>query len=112
MDLGARIKEVRLVLGHTQKNMANVISVTIQSWQAYEAGRTILGGKILTRLANLGINVNWLLTGFGGMMWSISTDPDIVFLEKEAHDDLTNTIQRQADEIEALELRIKRLLEN
>jgi hypothetical protein len=37
--------------------------------------------------------------------------PDMILLERSAHDALHKTIARQNEEIDALELRIKRLME-
>lgn len=65
MSLAVRLKKVREELRYTQKEMAKAVSVSVQMWQAYEAGRSVPGGNVLESLARLGFNVNWLLTGEG-----------------------------------------------
>jgi transcriptional regulator with XRE-family HTH domain len=67
MSLADRLKQIRNSLGYTQKDAAKSVSVSVQMWQAYEAGRSVPGGNVLEALARLGFNVNWLLTGLGHM---------------------------------------------
>lgn len=67
MTLAERLKHAREHLGYTQKEMANAVSVILQTWQVYEAGKSVPGGKVFESLARLGFNVNWLLTGEGMM---------------------------------------------
>ena len=65
--LTQRIRLIRAQLGYTQKAMAERVSVKYRSWQDYENGKSIPGGKVLGDIAVLGININWLLTGTGAM---------------------------------------------
>lgn len=67
MDLAERLKEIRGVVRYTQKQMGAALSVTVQMYQAYEAGKNVPGGNVLKGLAGIGFNVNWLLTGKGEM---------------------------------------------
>jgi transcriptional regulator with XRE-family HTH domain len=67
MSLAERLKQVRESLGYTQKEMAKAVSVILQTWQVYEAGKSVPGGNVLESLARLGFNVNWILTGEGEM---------------------------------------------
>lgn len=67
MNLGERLKTARESLGYTQKEMAIAINTNPQTWQVYETGKSIPGGKVLEALALMGFNVNWLLTGKGKM---------------------------------------------
>ena len=65
--LARRLKLVRHTLGYTQSEMAEKIKVKYRSWQDYENGKNVPGGKALSGIALLGINTNWLLTGHGVM---------------------------------------------
>ncbi|HEY6872918.1 MAG TPA: helix-turn-helix transcriptional regulator [Geobacteraceae bacterium] len=65
MNLAERLKWARESRGYTQKEMAKDASVTLQTWQVYEAGKSVPGGNVLEALARMGFNVNWLLTGVG-----------------------------------------------
>lgn len=67
MILLERLKKVREALGKTQKDMASLIDVSLPSWQGYEAGTSVPGGKVFEALVNLGFNGTWLLTGEGEM---------------------------------------------
>lgn len=68
MNLAERLKQVREKLGYTQKEMAKAVSVILQTWQVYEAGKSVPGGNVFEALARMGFNVNWILTGEGEMM--------------------------------------------
>lgn len=65
MTLADRLKQARGSLQLSQKEMGKKVSVSLQMWQAYEAGKSVPGGNVLEALARLGFNVNWVLTGVG-----------------------------------------------
>lgn len=67
MSLAERLKQIRERLKKTQKEMAADVSVSVQMWQTYEAGKSVPGGNVLEALARMGFNVNWILTGEGVM---------------------------------------------
>jgi len=67
--LGSRFKEVRKKLGHSATRMAEAVGLgSRKSWENYEKGNHVPNGIILTRLAELGIDATWLLTGDGSMI--------------------------------------------
>lgn len=70
MGLAERIKIVRESLGMSQTAIAKAADSSLPSWQGYEAGKNVPGGKVLEALAHLGFNVNWILTGEGQMRFS------------------------------------------
>jgi len=51
----------------TQVKFAKALGTTPQSWQVYEYGTSIPGGKVLESLSRMGFDVNWILTGEGEM---------------------------------------------
>jgi transcriptional regulator with XRE-family HTH domain len=53
--------------GLSQTDMASRVGVTRNTWQRYEKGE-LPNGETLLRVAELGGNVQWLLTGHGTMM--------------------------------------------
>lgn len=61
--LAQRLKTVREEFGYTQQQMASAVGAKHRSWQDYESGRSIPGGRVLGGLAELGVDVYWLLTG-------------------------------------------------
>lgn len=68
MDFTERLKSIRSFLGKTQKEMAETLGISLGSLQAYEAGSSYPGGRVLEGLARLGINVNWVLLEEGEMI--------------------------------------------
>jgi transcriptional regulator with XRE-family HTH domain len=68
MEIADRLKSIRSFLGKTQKEMAATLGVSLGSWQAYEAGSSYPGGRVLEELARLGVNSNWVLLEEGEMM--------------------------------------------
>jgi len=65
MTVHDRLKKVRESLGKTQKDVARALGVSPRTWQDYEGGINLPGGKVLEQLARMGFNVNWILTGEG-----------------------------------------------
>jgi len=67
MKLCNRLKIARESLRKSQKEMAELLGVGLKSWQIYEQGTSVPGGKVFEALAMMGFDVNWLLTGEGSM---------------------------------------------
>jgi transcriptional regulator with XRE-family HTH domain len=66
---------MREKFGLSQTDMASRVGVTRNTWQRYEKGE-LPNGETLLRLAELGGNIQWLLTGHGSMMVTETiTDP-------------------------------------
>lgn len=63
--IGGRLKIVRD--GKTQKEFALELDISAPSLQKYELDESVPGGLALAKLAEKGINVNWILTGKGSM---------------------------------------------
>lgn len=67
MELSERLKIVRTSLGKEQKEVAELLGISYRSWQDYEQGKSVPGGKVFEALVKQGFNANWLLTGDGEM---------------------------------------------
>jgi len=65
MTLADRLKEARESIASGQKEFAEKLQISFRSWQDYELGKSVPGGKVFEALARLGLNTNWLLTGEG-----------------------------------------------
>ena len=63
--IGGSLKIVRG--GKTQKEFALELDISAPSLQKYELDESVPGGLALAKLAEKGINVNWILTGKGSM---------------------------------------------
>lgn len=64
-QIGDRIKAIRESMGLSQREFADQAGLSTRAIQNYELGSSIPGGKILGKIAELGFNVNWVLTGKG-----------------------------------------------
>lgn len=66
--LNERLKILRQNLNLTQNDIASALEIAPRSWQQYENGSSIPGGKVLEALLlKLRVNINWLLSGIGPM---------------------------------------------
>jgi transcriptional regulator with XRE-family HTH domain len=68
MSLADRLKQARSSLHKEQKELAAMLGISFRSWQDYELGKSVPGGKVFEALVNHGLNANWLLVGEGPMM--------------------------------------------
>ena len=88
-QIGARFKQLRASLGLSTARMAEAVGLRERkSWEGYEAGHHLPNGSVLLEVAALGYDVNWLLTGRGGMRYettgarSAATPVDEALLRK------------------------------
>lgn len=66
--LSGRLKQARERLGYTQSDISEAVGSKLRSWQEYERGTRTPGSQVITGLARLGINANWVLIGEGEML--------------------------------------------
>lgn len=59
MSLCDRLKQSRLYLDVSQKEMAELTNVSYSAWQKYEQGTSVPGGNVFESLVKLGFNINW-----------------------------------------------------
>lgn len=67
-SMSRRLRYVREVLGLTQSEMASRLRVKLRAYQSYESAQRFPQADSLEALHGLGISVDWLLTGTGGML--------------------------------------------
>ena len=63
MDLSARLKSAREALKLTQDEIATQSGIPLSTYQKYELGLRQPGADQLQKLAKVGIDLNWLITG-------------------------------------------------
>jgi transcriptional regulator with XRE-family HTH domain len=81
-QVGARIRERRLVLGQTQQQMAELIGVTYQQAHKYEKGMNRIPAGRLYRIAHaLGVEVGYLFEGIGSAHVREATQQQPLLLE-------------------------------
>jgi transcriptional regulator with XRE-family HTH domain len=67
MTIPERLKQARLSLRKSQKEMANILGVSYPAWQGYELGKNEPGSAVIEALTKIGFNANWLMTGEGSI---------------------------------------------
>lgn len=66
--VGGRLKEARKALGLNQAQAAELAGVSREHWGRLERGAAVPGGEVLAALAVRQVDVNYLLTGMGGVL--------------------------------------------
>lgn len=82
-----RLKKFGKHLGSASK-LAEELDMTAPSLQSYTNGRSKPGYQIISKLHNLGCNINWLLSGKGEMLLS---DKSETILSEAGYCELANT---------------------
>ena len=81
MSIGKRIKELKIALKMTSVEMAAKLCIPVRTLGSYEREEVQPGPKFLNALiTELGVNVNWLLTGNGCMFISKRTEFDMTYI--------------------------------
>ncbi|MGP8187948.1 MAG: helix-turn-helix domain-containing protein [Terracidiphilus sp.] len=68
VEIALRFRAFRESKGLTQRELAAAISSRLRGIQDNEGGKSAPGAPVLRGLADLGANINWLLTGRGPML--------------------------------------------
>jgi transcriptional regulator with XRE-family HTH domain len=66
-SISSRIKAAREAMGYTQRDLADVLGISLPSLREYEQSKSIPGGNVVALMAELGWNANWVLIGNGKM---------------------------------------------
>ncbi len=80
-EIALRLKEVRITLGYTQIDFSKELSITQGLYSKYERGVIELRDKIKERLSQMGISLDWLLTGKDNMFINMVILENQSFLE-------------------------------
>lgn len=62
-----RLRQIRLDLGKSQKDMATFLEIGQATWQNYELGTSKPNAGVLEKLSSLGYSLDWLAKGTGNM---------------------------------------------
>ncbi len=100
--LGKRIAEFRVYTRLSQEEFAAKLKGTKRGLQDNEAGKSTPGSRVLLAFAELGVNVNWLLTGKGDML-QIVPEPTTPPVMKKLSDEEKLTLALESVE-ESLQL--------
>ena len=85
MSFSERIKKLRKHLGLSQKDFGEKIGVGTSHISQWERELSMPSSKALIGMANLGVNINWLLIGDGEMIMErlFSQESEGLFSEKQ-----------------------------
>lgn len=65
MEIGQRLAQIRLARGDSQEEFARRLQISGRTYQRYEAGEALPKVGCFGTLSDLGVNLDWLLTGRG-----------------------------------------------
>lgn len=86
MTIGARLKQWRLHKHLKQDEISSLLGIPFSTYQKYEMAISKPGADAMEAFSRAGINVNWLLTGEGEMMYTSILLPslgDLYSLDKD-----------------------------
>lgn len=86
MKLNEKLKESRLCLGKSQKEMAALTNTSYSAWQKYEQGGSVPGGNVFESLVNLGFNISWFYSDDVPMLLKESAPPKTDTQEQDTID--------------------------
>lgn len=66
-EIGERLKLIRDESRLSQREFSRHIGIAFRTWQTIEAGRNVPSGETLLKIAALGFDPGWILTGKGFM---------------------------------------------
>jgi transcriptional regulator with XRE-family HTH domain len=116
--IGERLKKIRITLKLSQLEFAEKLNTQQRNISRYETNQSDFPDELKIKLSEMGINLNWLLTGEGLMFKDkqidiqkdIMTDSRIRELEKKI-DELKKSIADLENENKNLEAKNKELSE-
>ena len=94
-EMGKRLKQKRKKEKVTQKQMADILGITIQGYQNYEYGKEISSGRIIQICAVLKCSPNWLL-GYSEEGAHLAEDSLMLHQLREAFEMLNEVGQQEA----------------
>lgn len=89
----SRLFQLRRHLGLSQEEMAKKIRRSTRGWQTYERGEKMPGGDVFYFLAQIGVNIHWLVTGRGEMM--VTDQPELIISDMQDSFDIPNDSEAQ-----------------
>jgi len=67
MAIGDRMKKIRTLEGNSQTSFALKFGLSQSTYAPYETGKRAVPDELKQKLAQMGINIHWLVTGEGSM---------------------------------------------
>lgn len=96
--IGERLRSWRRSMRLTQNDLATQMGVNKATLRRYELGLNALTTSHLTLLYSHGVNMNWLLTGEGGMLREDSPEPPEISAAEKRINELAEALRKLRDE--------------
>jgi transcriptional regulator with XRE-family HTH domain len=108
MSKGKRLKEAREAKGYSQREMAKELGITPPSYNYYEkSDAATFSTDLILLLTKLNININWIFTGDGEMLFTNTpAEP-----ESDLAGELEERIRRIKIDVSDIEDTVRRLFQ-
>lgn len=106
-ERGDRLRQARKSLGITQQAMADKIGIQRPSYNQIENGRAGIADDTQSVLAELNINLNWIITGKGDMFLK---EPDPPEAESHLMEEMEERVRRIRLDVSDIEDTLKKML--
>lgn len=109
-EIGARLLQIRNESRLSQRDFSRHVGIAFRTWQTIEAGKNVPSGETLLKIAALGYNPGWILTGQGFMRLEAASETGVFAADDELVEEdydaelfgrIVDTIVRVAKEVGA-----------
>jgi repressor LexA len=104
---GGRLKQARETMNLKQEDMANKLNIGQSAYSKMERGKSDFSDELLVLIPELGINLNWIITGKGEMFL-----PKEVYPNKTSDllDEMSHQMRVMRDDMDKIENTLKKLM--
>ena len=96
-DIGQRLIVARKKLGHSQRQMAQEMKMSLTGWQNVEYGNNLPSAETILKLTELGFSPTWILTGQGNMRLDEIGDPEGSQTSESSFDEPSHPLKSAPD---------------
>lgn len=107
LNIASRLLKIRNTIALSQRAMAEKAGLSPRAWQAFENGTNVPSGQTLIKLAELGFNTDWILTGRGTMSFDDTETPESAELASDTLSNPLKSVSNKALIVSAPELLAK-----
>jgi transcriptional regulator with XRE-family HTH domain len=101
---GGRLKQAREAINLKQEDMADKLNIGQSAYSKMERGKSDFSAELLALIPELGINLNWIITGKGEMFLP---EPDET---SNLLNEMSNQVRVMRDDMDKIENTIKKLM--
>jgi transcriptional regulator with XRE-family HTH domain len=105
---GGRLKQARETMHLKQEDMADKLNIGQSAYSKMERGKSDFSNELLILIPELGINLNWIITGKGEMFLTNTPASDP---ENDLTGELEERIRRIKIDVSDIEDTVRRLIQ-